>query len=94
VTARRDHREQARPDRSGGNGQDRDPVASWIQRGRSGRSCDGRVGVPADISPDFRKELDDLAARFRFINYVRWESAEPWRSAHDDGFRALLSQPE
>jgi heme-degrading monooxygenase HmoA len=33
-------------------------------------------------------------ARFRFINYVQWESEEHWRAAHDDGFRRLLARPE
>jgi Antibiotic biosynthesis monooxygenase len=26
-------------------------------------------------------------AKFRFINYVEWETAEQWRAAHHDGFR-------
>ncbi len=33
-------------------------------------------------------------ARFRFVNFGLWESAEHWRNAHDEGFRAMLSQPE
>ncbi|HEY0816332.1 MAG TPA: antibiotic biosynthesis monooxygenase [Pseudonocardia sp.] len=28
-------------------------------------------------------------ARFRFVNVAHWASAEAWRAAHDDGFRAL-----
>ena len=33
-------------------------------------------------------------ARFRFINYAEWETAEHWRAAHDEGFRRLVSGPE
>jgi len=33
-------------------------------------------------------------ARFRFINYAEWESAEHWRAAHDEGFRELVSGVE
>lgn len=33
-------------------------------------------------------------ARFRFINYAEWESAEHWRAAHDEEFRQLVSRPE
>ena len=32
-------------------------------------------------------------ARFRFINYVLWRTESNWRDAHDDGFRALASNP-
>jgi heme-degrading monooxygenase HmoA len=31
-------------------------------------------------------------ARYRYANVVTWESAEAWRSGHDDGFRELLAQ--
>jgi heme-degrading monooxygenase HmoA len=33
-------------------------------------------------------------ARYRFINYVEWESVEHWRAAHGEAFRALVSGPE
>jgi heme-degrading monooxygenase HmoA len=33
-------------------------------------------------------------ARYRFVNYVQWATAEHWRAAHDDGFRALVQRPE
>ncbi len=33
-------------------------------------------------------------AKFRFVNYAEWESAEDWRAAHDDGFRQRVSRPE
>jgi heme-degrading monooxygenase HmoA len=32
-------------------------------------------------------------ARYRFINYVEWDSVEAWDAAHDDGFRALVGRP-
>jgi heme-degrading monooxygenase HmoA len=33
-------------------------------------------------------------ARFRFVNYVEWESVEHWRAAHGEEFRALVAKPE
>lgn len=33
-------------------------------------------------------------ARYRFVNYVTWESVEHHRAAHDAAFRALVSAPE
>jgi len=35
----------------------------------------------------------DPAARFRFVNVAQWESLEAFQAAHDEGFRALVSQP-
>ena len=32
-------------------------------------------------------------ARYRFVNYVEWETAEHWRAAHGDEFRRLVSRP-
>jgi heme-degrading monooxygenase HmoA len=32
-------------------------------------------------------------ASFRFVNVVRWASMQHFQAAHDDGFRALVSQP-
>ncbi len=32
-------------------------------------------------------------APFRFVNVAQWSSAEHYRAAHDEGFRALVSQP-
>ncbi len=32
--------------------------------------------------------------RYRYVNVAVWESAEAWRSAHDEGFRKLVTQPE
>ncbi len=31
-------------------------------------------------------------APYRFVNVAQWESAELFRAAHDEGFRALVSQ--
>ncbi|NYJ07326.1 antibiotic biosynthesis monooxygenase family protein [Petropleomorpha daqingensis] len=33
-------------------------------------------------------------ARFRFVNYVEWATAEDWRNAHGEEFRRLVSDPE
>jgi heme-degrading monooxygenase HmoA len=33
-------------------------------------------------------------ARFRFVNYVEWDSVDTWQQAHDDEFRRLVSRPE
>jgi heme-degrading monooxygenase HmoA len=33
-------------------------------------------------------------ARFRFINYVLWQTEADWRAAHDAGFRAMVQKPE
>jgi heme-degrading monooxygenase HmoA len=33
-------------------------------------------------------------ARFRFLNFVVWESPQHWTDAHDAGFRELVSGPE
>jgi mannose-6-phosphate isomerase-like protein (cupin superfamily) len=33
-------------------------------------------------------------AKFRFVNYAEWETAEHWRAAHDEGFRQLVSRLE
>jgi heme-degrading monooxygenase HmoA len=47
---------------------------------------------PGYLGHRLHKSLVD-SARFRFVNYVGWESADHWRQAHDEGFRALVSQP-
>src|SRR3954451_6956698 len=31
-------------------------------------------------------------ARYRFVNYVEWDSPEAWAAAHDEGFRTLASR--
>ncbi len=32
-------------------------------------------------------------AKYRFVNIAIWESQEKWGAAHDEGFRALVTQP-
>jgi heme-degrading monooxygenase HmoA len=32
--------------------------------------------------------------RYRYVNVVHWADAAAWQAAHDDGFRALVQQPE
>ena len=32
-------------------------------------------------------------ARFRFVNYVEWATAEDWRNAHGEEFRRLVGAP-
>jgi heme oxygenase (mycobilin-producing) len=33
-------------------------------------------------------------APYRFVNVAQWESVELFRAAHDQGFQALVSQPQ
>lgn len=51
------------------------------------------VVKPGYISHQLHRSLTP-DARFRFINFALWESPEHWSAAHDDGFRALLANPE
>jgi heme-degrading monooxygenase HmoA len=32
-------------------------------------------------------------ARYRFVNYVEWETTEHWRDAHGEEFRRLVGDP-
>lgn len=32
-------------------------------------------------------------AQYRFVNVARWASAEDFNAAHDEGFRAMVTQP-
>jgi heme-degrading monooxygenase HmoA len=45
---------------------------------------------PGYLNDCLHRSLDP-AATYRFVNYVEWESAELHAAAHNDGFRALLS---
>jgi heme-degrading monooxygenase HmoA len=47
---------------------------------------------PGYVSHQLHRALAD--ARFRFLNHAVWDSAEHWRNAHDEGFRALVSRPQ
>jgi heme-degrading monooxygenase HmoA len=33
-------------------------------------------------------------ARYRFVNYVEWESVDHFTAAHGEAFRALVSRPD
>src|SRR4051794_40455359 len=33
-------------------------------------------------------------ARYRFVNYVEWDSVDDFKAAHGEQFRALVSRPE
>lgn len=33
-------------------------------------------------------------AKYRFVNYVEWETVEHWQAAHGEQFRAMVSGPE
>jgi heme-degrading monooxygenase HmoA len=33
-------------------------------------------------------------ARYRFVNYVEWESPDQWAAAHGPEFRRLVARPE
>jgi len=35
-----------------------------------------------------------LNASFCFVNAAQWASAEHFHAAHDEGFRAMVSQPD
>ncbi len=51
------------------------------------------VGKPGYRSHQLHRSLAP-DARYRFVNYVEWESADHWRAAHDAGFRAMVTRPE
>lgn len=48
---------------------------------------------PGYVSHRLHRSLS-ADARYRFINYVHWDSVETWQAAHDDGFRELVTKPE
>ncbi len=50
------------------------------------------VRKPGYLSHQLHRSLTE-DARYRFVNYAEWESAEHLRAAHDDGFRALALRP-
>ena len=68
-------------------GADADFQTRWMEVNRYLRTKPGYVdhALHRSVSP---------GARFRFVNVAHWASAEAWRAAHDDGFRALVGQPE
>ena len=48
---------------------------------------------PGYLGHQMHRALTDDAS-FRFINVVQWASAEHCRAAHDEGFRAMASEPD
>lgn len=60
-------------------------LARWTEVNAYMRAKPGYVAhrLHRSLSPD---------ARYRFVNYVHWDSVEDWQEAHDDGFRRLVSQ--
>lgn len=54
---------------------------------------DSMVTKPGYMGHVLHRSLDP-DARYRFVNYVTWESVEHHRAAHDGAFRALVSAPE
>ncbi|MGH9086627.1 MAG: antibiotic biosynthesis monooxygenase family protein [Acidimicrobiales bacterium] len=46
---------------------------------------------PGYLNDRLHRSLDP-AATYRFVNYIEWESAELHVAAHDEGFRALISE--
>lgn len=61
-------------------------LARWAEVNAYMRAKPGFVShrLHRSLSPD---------ARFRFVNYVHWDTVEDWQAAHDEGFRRLVSQP-
>src|SRR5690348_7417093 len=45
------------------------------------------------ISHKLHRAINDEAP-FRFVNVAQWSSMEDFQAAHDEGFRALVSQPQ
>ena len=67
-------------------GRDDEFFSLWEQVNNYMRQKKGYLGhkLHRSLAPD---------ARFRFINVARWASAQEFQAAHDEGFRALVSQP-
>ena len=51
------------------------------------------VTKPGYVGHQLHRSLAD-GARYRFVNYVVWETPDDWRNAHDAEFRAMVSRPE
>jgi heme-degrading monooxygenase HmoA len=48
---------------------------------------------PGYISHRLHRSLQP-DARYRFVNVVQWASLDDFRNAHDENFRAMISQPQ
>jgi heme-degrading monooxygenase HmoA len=60
--------------------------ALWQQVNDYMRQKKGYIGhkLHRSLAPD---------AQYRFVNIAQWASKQDFDAAHDDGFRALVSQP-
>jgi len=67
-------------------GRDEEFFAMWKQVNTYMRSKPGYIGhkLHRSLEPD---------ASYRFVNVAQWESKAHFDAAHDDGFRALVTQP-
>ena len=67
-------------------GREEEFFALWQQVNTYMRSKQGYLEhkLHRSLAPD---------AHFRFVNVARWASLADFNAAHDDGFRALVSQP-
>jgi len=67
-------------------GRDDDFLALWSAVNAHMSAQPGYLGhrLHRSLSPE---------ARYRFVNYVEWETAEHWRDAHGEEFRRLVSDP-
>lgn len=68
-------------------GQEEEFFALWKQVNTYMRNKKGYLGhkLHRSLAPD---------AQYRFVNVAQWASAEDFNAAHDEGFRALVSQPD
>lgn len=67
-------------------GREEEFFALWQQVNSYMRNKKGYVGhkLHRSLAPD---------AEYRFINVAQWSSLQEFNAAHDDGFRALVTQP-
>ena len=49
-------------------------------------------GKPGYVGHRLHRALAD-GARYRYVNYVEWASADDWQAAHDAGFRERVGRP-
>ncbi|MFL6139000.1 MAG: antibiotic biosynthesis monooxygenase family protein [Frankiaceae bacterium] len=66
-------------------GRDEEFLALWSEVNEHMRAKPGYVShkLHRATSPD---------ARYRYVNYVEWESPEHWAAAHDKGFRERVGR--
>jgi heme-degrading monooxygenase HmoA len=68
-------------------GREEEFFALWKQVNTYMRGKKGYLGhkLHRSLAPD---------AKYRFVNVAQWTSVEDFNAAHDEGFRALVSQPD